>query len=178
MKGLDLPVYLGKVSPEEKVELDAREAKDKAYTSAREQKIVKRWSKLNNSLRKTADYLQEHFTEEIDLEKMSEEIDVAISVIKINIDDLNFWHEFGYRMKRIRGKKDWVKSIKKDLSDTERYLTKKARTIASMEQVYGNISDDIKTKQKEKLEERQKQKAAASEEEEEIPIEVKEKDGN
>ena len=158
-KGFDIPTYLGNTSPEEVAELEIRAAQDKAYTLSREQKIIKRWKKPNGSIRKTADYIQEHFREEINLEEMSKEIGVAVSVIKMDIDDLNFWHEFGYRMKRIKGRKNWIKSIKKDLADTEIYLRKKARTIASMDQVYGNMSEDIKLKQKEKVKKKVKVKA-------------------
>lgn len=149
--GLDIPTYIGKATPEQIMKLDLREAQDKAYTLTREQNIIKKLNKLNSSLRKTHDYINEHYREEISLEEMSEEIGFSISTLKINIADLNFWHEFGYRMKRIKGRKNWIKSIKKDLEDTEKYLRQKARTIASMDQVYGNMSDDIELKQKEKI---------------------------
>jgi len=168
MRGLGLPTFLGKTTPEKMAELNVRDAQDKAYTNAREQNIKKKWAKVNDSLRKTGEYINNNFQEMIDLEVMSNEIDVAINVIKLNLADLNFWHEFGYKMKRVRGKKDFVQSVKKDLADTERYLTKKARTIASMEQVYGNISEEVQPQQKEVSDERQRQKEQAKE------IEVKE----
>ena len=111
-KGFNIPTYLGECSPEKIMELNLRAAQDKAYTLSREQKIIKRWKKLNSSIRKTGEYINQHFTQEISLELMSEEIGVSISVIKSNIDDLNFWHEFGYRMKRVKGWKNWISSMR------------------------------------------------------------------
>lgn len=156
MKGLRIPTYLGNVSPEEMARLDIREAQDKAYTLTKEADIKKRLDKPNSSINKVQNYINSHYRDEIELEKMSKEIGVEVFAIKTAINDLNFYSEFGYRMKRVKGMKGWIQSIKKNLPDTEDYLTKKARTIATMEQVYGNIDEDINVKVKKKSKARQK----------------------
>ena len=68
-------------------------------------------------------------------------------VVTINVADLNFWGEFPLQMIPVPKKKGHIKSCLKDPEDTAKFLKRKSRTIASMEQVYTNTETRVKIKE-------------------------------
>ncbi len=171
MKGFNLPI-ISEVPVETAVELNIRGQQDKAYADLRLQKIKKKHMKLNSDTRKVADYIQNNFLEDIDLNKVSQILDIKVNKIKIVISDLNFWLEFGYKMKRVKGKKDFVQSVKKNINDTEDYIRKKSRTITSLEQVYGNIDKEIQfTRPKQRVKQEVEQSRKERKKQEKIKVE-------
>lgn len=168
MTGFELPIIMN-VPVEKEGELNKRISTDISYTKLKEQIIRKNFHNLKSNLRKVADYISLKFAEELSYDEMFKELGITKESIKQEVAKLNFWSEYPLQMIPVPKKKEWIKSCLKDPEDTEKYLKRKSRTIASMEQVYQNTETRIKIKQKpkQKIKTEQKTKTKKIEEKDE-----------
>ena len=159
MDGFKLPVVMN-VPVEKERELNKRVSADISYIKLKEQKIRNRFNNPRSNLRKVADYIYQRFEKEISYEEISKELKISEGSVRHAVIELNFWSEYPLQMIPVPKKKGWIKSCLKDPEDTEKYLKRKSRTIASMEQVYNNTETRIKVKQKPKQKVKTKNKNA------------------
>ena len=149
MKGFKLPIVMN-VPIERARSLDKRVSTDISYVKLKEQKIRNNFNNLKSNLRRVADYIYQRFEKEVSYKEMSKAFKISVGSVKQVISELNFWSEYPLQMIPVPKKKGWIKSCLKDPEDTEKYLKRKSRTIASMEQVFNNTEIRVKIKQKPK----------------------------
>ena len=172
--GFRIPIIMD-VPPEVSAAITQRVAEDTTYIVMREKKIKKTYNNLKvSSLRKVGEYLLNNWAiGEMKIKDISNETGMAESSVKVAITDLNFWREYPLRMIPVPSKPGIIQNSLKDINTTEKYLKKKSRTIASMEQVYGNVDAQVKVKQqtepmrKKQVIEEKSEKSSEKEEEEE-----------
>jgi len=151
MTDFRVPIVMD-IPPEVSSAIDDRVAEDSAYVAARTKSIEKTYNNLKRrtGLRKLGEYLLNHWQKgEISYKEISREAGIKESIIKLYLADLNFWTQYPLKMLPVPKKPGWIQSILKDINVTEKYLRRKSRTIASMEQVYENMDSQVRVKKEE-----------------------------
>jgi hypothetical protein len=151
----NIPITID-VPPEVSSEINIRVAEDVTYTSMRTKSIAQTYNnpKITN-LRKVGEYLLANWMRgELDTKAISRKLGIEENSVKILIAELNFFTEFPLKMIPVRGKPGFIQNSLKDFELTEKYLRKKSRTIATMEQVYKNVDSRLRVKKEEPSKER------------------------
>lgn len=175
-KDLRIPITM-EIPPEVSSAVEERVSEDVAYVVAREKAIEKTYNNLRKrtTIRKIGEYLLNNWSQgEFTIKELCRATSSKENVVKIHIADLNFWRQFPIKLIPVPKKAGCIQSVLKDINVTEKYLRRKSRTIASMEQVYENMDNQIrvkkegyahKTSSKVKVEAKEKEKEIEIEEE-------------
>ena len=142
--------FVANIPVELEQELNKRVSTDVAYVKLKEEKISKTYNrkKIITTLRKVGDFLLNNFSKEVSYKQIADKLKTSEMVIRQCVSDLNFWSEYPLQMIPIPKKAGFIKSCLKDPEDTAKFLKKKARTIATMEQVYTNTEVRARIKEK------------------------------
>lgn len=150
-KGFTIP-FVADIPIEVEQELNKRVATDVSYVKLKEEKISKTYNSKRGGkitiLRKVGEHLLNNFSKELSYKEIAKKVNSTEGVVYINVADLNFWGEYPLQMIPVPKKKGHIKSCLKDPDDTAKFLKRKSRTIASMEQVYTNTETRVKLKEK------------------------------
>jgi hypothetical protein len=148
IKNFRLPITMD-VPTEVSSAINERVSEDLSYTNLREKKIETTYNNIRKqtNLRKVGEYLLNNWTSgEISINSISRALRINSASIKIIISDLNFWRQYPLKMIPVPKRIGYIQSCLKDINVTEKYLRRKSRTIASMEQVFENMDNQIKVK--------------------------------
>jgi len=159
--GLSLP-YVVDLPPEATADLNERYDRDTAYLLAKEQATIKEWNKPSSLLRKVGNHLMLNFNKDLSYSGLAELFKTTERVIRGLVSQLKAWSQFPSQVVPIPKKAGWFQSIFKDPEVTYRYITKKERTIATMDKVLRNVEEKMavkgRQKKKQKIKQQVKQK--------------------
>ncbi len=150
-KDLRIPITM-EIPPEVSSAVEDRVSEDVAYVVAREKAIEKTYNNLKRrtSIRKLGEYLLNNWNKgEFIISDLCRATGSKENVVKMHIADLNFWRQFPLKLIPVPKKAGHLQSVLKDINTTEKYLRRKSRTIASMEQVYENMDSQVRVKKEE-----------------------------
>ena len=128
--------FIANIPIEKEIEFNEKIRTELIYENLKEKRISITFNNLNSNLRKVADYLWRHQSDdEICIATMSFDLNIPESSIKSLIGDLNFFNGFSMTIIPVRKKKGYIQTSLKNQDDYENWDRKKMKTITSMVRV-------------------------------------------
>lgn len=158
-KGFKLPVIIDDVPVEVENKINEDVNRDNAYLNAKEVSKNRKWSSLNSNFRKVGDFLSDyfsrHFADDVSYEFIAEQLGMNEATVRSIINELASWKQYPFTIIATPGKKGFIQLSTKSLENTESWLRKKARSLATGQARYDKTETSIEGK---RLTEKRKQR--------------------
>lgn len=153
MKDFDVP-YIANIPVELENKLTTQAKQDITYLNLKNQRTLKRFMKTNSKLRQVADFISDYFKNNpvdiLSYQEIADSLHFSEGEVRSVVCELAGWDKYPFVIINSPKKTGYFQLHSKDLEDTEKWITKQQRQIASKEQRLDKTQNAILVKRKTK----------------------------